>query len=298
MSQNTPLCRLLLQKQNNLSNLEVMMTKILITGATGELGQHLRPKLLSAGYRVRGASRHSVADGQERDADVEWVQMDLASGAGLAKAVKGVDCIVHAASATTSFRQMPVVDVGGTAQLLQAAQQAGVAHFFYISIVGVDRIPYSYYRHKMAAETLIMQADVPWTILRATQFHSLLDMFMHGLAKLPVMFVPTDFRFQLIDSGEVADEIVKAVVHGPAARLPDLGGPNVQRAGALVQPWLACQPFSRRVWHLPIPGRVGAGFRAGYNTVPERPSGTITWADWLHKRYTNNSWQPAFEKLE
>jgi uncharacterized protein YbjT (DUF2867 family) len=274
-----------------------MMTKILITGATGELGGQLRPRLLAAGYDLRGASRRPVAGGQKLDADVEWVQMDLVSGTGLAKAVEGVDCIVHAASAATPTKQTHRVDVEGTARLLKTAQRAGVNHFFYISIVGVDRIPFSYYRYKMATERVITQANIPWSILRATQFHSLLDMFMHGLAKLPIMFVPTDFQIQLIDSGEVADEMVKVVAHGPAGRLPDLGGPQVQQWGELVRPWLACQPFSRRVWHLPILGRVGAGFRAGYNTVPERPFGTITWANWLEQRYGKNKWQPSPEML-
>jgi uncharacterized protein YbjT (DUF2867 family) len=266
-------------------NLEVVMTKILVTGATGELGRQLRPRLLAAGYEVRGTSRRPAAQTQQLNNSIEWVQIDLASGIGLKEAVEDVDCIIHAASAATPFRRTQKVDVAGTERLLHQAQRAGVGHFFYISIVGIDRIPFSYYRYKLAAEKVIEQADLPWTILRATQFHSLLDMFTHGLAKLPIMFVPKDFRVQLIDSGEVADEIVQAIRQGPSAHLPDLGGPQLQTWGELVQPWLAYQPFSRQVCHLPVPGKVGAGFRAGYNTIPERPSGIMTWADWLHQRY-------------
>ena len=269
------------------------MTKILITGATGELGRQLRPRLLAAGYDVRGTSRRPSQQAQNIDPNVEWVQAELASGLGLAEAVEGVDTIIHAASAATPFGETNRVDVAGTERLLRQAENANVAHFFYISIVGIDRIPYSYYCYKLATEAHIEKSHVPWTILRATQFHSLLDMFMHGLAKLPIMLVPTDFRFQLIDSSEVADEMVQAVGQGPAGRLPDLGGPLVQTAGELVQSWLAHQPFSRRVWHLPIPGKAGAGFRAGYNTIPERPSGTITWAEWLHQKYGKSKLEVA-----
>lgn len=261
------------------------MKKVLITGATGELGKALRPQLLAAGYTVRGASRRPAAQTQKLDSNVEWVQTDLESGAGLADAVRGVDCIIHAASAATPFGKTQRVDVAGTERLLQVAKQAGVANLFYISIVGIDRIPFSYYKYKLAAEKVIENPGIPWTILRATQFHSLLDMFFHGLAKLPVMLVPTDFRFQLIDTSDVAEVMVQAVGQGASGRLPDLGGPVVQTAGELVQLWLAHQPFSRRVWHLPLPGKVGAGFRAGYNTIPERPSGTITWEAWLQRRY-------------
>ncbi|WP_420640658.1 SDR family oxidoreductase [Candidatus Leptofilum sp.] len=259
------------------------MTKILITGATGELGKQLRPRLIAAGYDVRGTSRRPVEQAQKLDPQVEWVQADFVSKRGWVKAFEDVNCVIHAASA--AFGQTRQVDVEGTAHLLQMAKKASVDHFFYISIVGIDRIPFSYYQHKLAAENLIEAADVPWTILRATQFHSLLDMFFHGLAKLPIMMLPAEFQFQLIDPGEVADVMVQAVGAGPVGRLPDLGGPVVQRAGELVQPWLAHQPFSRRVWRLPLPGKVGAGFRAGYNTVPERPSGSVTWADWLQQKY-------------
>ena len=261
------------------------MTKILLTGATGELGQQLRPRLLAAGYRVRGTSRRPVAKAQMLDRNIEWVQADLATGTGLAEAVAGVDCIIHAASNAAPFGQTQRVDVDGTKRLLHHAEAANVAHLFYISIVGIDRIPFSYYQHKLATENIIKHGKVPWTILRATQFHSLLDMFLHGLAKLPIMLVPTDFQFQLIDASEVAAKMVQAVGQTPAGYLPDLGGPQLQTIGELVKPWLTYQPFSRRVLHLPVPGKVGAGFRAGYNTIPERPSGTITWADWLHQQY-------------
>ncbi len=261
------------------------MKKILITGATGGLGSQLRPRLLAAGYNVRGTSRRPVAQTQKMDSNVEWSQVDLETGEGLAEAVQGVDGIIHAASAAMPFGKTQRVDVAGTERLLHHAEQAGVDHLFYISIVGIDRIPFSYYRYKLATEAVIEKANLSWSILRATQFPYLLDMFFHSLAKLPIMLVPTDFQFQLIDSGEVANVMVQALKQELTGRLPDLGGPIVQTAGELVQPWLAHQPFSRRVWHLPIPGQVGTGFRAGYNTIPERPSGTVTWADWLLQKY-------------
>lgn len=60
-----------------------------------------------------------------------------------------------------------------TQRLLEAAKAAGVSHFYYISIVGIDRIKYAYYNAKLAAETAIEEGGVPYTILRAPQVQTL-----------------------------------------------------------------------------------------------------------------------------
>jgi uncharacterized protein YbjT (DUF2867 family) len=56
--------------------------------------------------------------------------------------------------------------VGGTRRLLEAARAAGVSHLVYISIVGVDEIPFGYYRRKLAAERLIESSGVPFSVHR------------------------------------------------------------------------------------------------------------------------------------
>ena len=253
------------------------MTTILVTGGSGGLGGELVPRLVDAGYTVRVLSRRAAP--AQLAAGVEWAQADLATGEGLAEAVAGVDQIIHAAS--QPFKQTQKIDVAGTERLLRLAEKAGVSYFLYISIIGVDRIPFSYYKFKLAAEKLVEASKLNWSILRAAQFHTFLDLLTSSLARLPIMLVPTDFRFQLIETGEVAEAIVQGIVAGRNGRWPDLAGPKVMTWGEIAQSWLAARGQKRRVWRLPIPGKVGAGFRAGYNTAPERPSGHITWEQWL-----------------
>ncbi len=160
-----------------------------------------------------------------------------------------------------------------------------MSHFIYVSIVGIERIPFPYYRHKVAAEAVVTGASVPWSILRATQFHNLLDGFLQPVARFPLGFLPTDFQFQPIDPSEVAERLVDCVAAGPAGRLTDMGGPEVQRLGDLLRVWLAARGLKRLVVRLPLPGGFAHALRNGYNTCPPYRQGKITWAEWLSRKY-------------
>ncbi|MDH3675803.1 MAG: NAD(P)H-binding protein [Anaerolineae bacterium] len=258
------------------------MRRVLLTGGTGVLGRELIPRLQAVGYIVRVMSRRAAKAGE--GFELEWAQASLDSGTGLAEAVEQADVILHAASSPVK-RQ---VDIGGTGRLLEHARRAGIDHFVYISIVGIDRIGFSYYRNKLAAESLIKASGVPWTILRATQFHDLIDRLLGGLTRLPVAFVPKNWQFQSINTSEVAEQLVAAVQAGPAGQLPDIGGPEVLNLEEMARLWLAARGTPRPLVHLPLPGKLAAGFRQGLNTTPHNRGGKITWADWVQTRYSSS----------
>jgi uncharacterized protein YbjT (DUF2867 family) len=255
--------------------------KVLITGATGSLGRHLVPAIRTARHGVRVVSRGPRTSSVP--ADVEWAQADLASGQGLGAALEGVEAVVHAAS---DPRNSGVADVGGTTQLVLAARAAGVGHVLYISIVGIDDIPLRYYLHKREAENVIASSAVPYSILRATQFHALLDRFLSGIAaRVPfVLPLPASFKFQTVDESEVAERMAMCLAEGPRGRVPDFGGPEVLTYGAMARTWMDVKGMRRIVIPLPLPGAVAAGFRAGKNTVRDGPHGRIRWREWLFAR--------------
>src|SRR3990170_8782260 len=256
------------------------MSRVLITGGTGVLGREVAPRLAAAGYTVRVMSRCAApAEG----AQAEWAQAQIETGEGLAEAVAGVDVIVHCAS--SPFRRTRVVDVEGTRRLLESAKAAGVPHFVYISIVGIDRIPLPYYKHKLAAEKLIEESGVPYSILRSPQFFTLMDEILGNLLRFPVGVYPAGFKFQPIDPGEVAERMVQQVEAGPGGRLPEIAGPEVRSAGELARAWLKARGKRRLLLPLPLFGKVAVGFRAGYHCAPESAYGRITWAEWLSRRY-------------
>ena len=255
------------------------MIRVLVTGGAGGFGSALVPQLSSRGYTVRIMSRRPKPAGST----TEWAQAELETGAGLPAALAGVDAIVHAASSPGKHAQE--IDVEGTRRLLDMAREAGVSHFAYISIVGIDQIPYAYYRAKLAAEKLVQSSGLPWSILRATQFHTLIDMFLRNADRRPLFLLPTDLRFQPIDTGEAAERMAECVVAGPSGRLPDIGGPEVLTFGSMAREWMAARGRPRRIVHLPMPGGRAAALRSGRNTCPDQRYGRITWAEWLRTTY-------------
>lgn len=248
-----------------------MADVVLVTGATGVLGREVVARLRGAGVAVRGLSRRVRVD-----EGVEWVRGDLTTGVGLAEALAGVRTVIHCASDT----RHPKNDLPGWRNLLPAARAAGVEHIVNISIVGVDRIPYFYYRIKLAGERMLAGSGIGWTNLRATQFPTLLDMAFRVLSKLPVLLVPSRTLCQPVDQGEVADRLVELAQGEPIGQAPDLGGPTVYSAEQLAGSWLRAAGKKRRVLAVRIPGRAAAGFRSGALTTPNA-DGVRIWEEYL-----------------
>ncbi len=257
------------------------MPRVLITGGTGGLGSELAPRFAAAGYTVHILSRRPRPS--NTDAAFEWAQGDLVAGTGLGEAVAGCELVVHCATNAPSGKG----DAEATHNLCAAAKEAGGVQVFYISIVGIDRIPMPYYKAKLACEKALEESAVPWTVLRAVQFHSLIDMLLHALARVPgvMLMPPSGARFQSMDTGEVAQRMVDYAVQGQTGRLPDLAGPEFLTLGKMAKTWLEVRNMRRLRVPLPFFGKIVGGFRQGYNCVPDNPQGTITWRDWLQAKY-------------
>ena len=254
--------------------------RVLVTGGTGNLGRALKQAAIAAGHSVRIMSRRLPP--QATANDVEWAQADIASGAGLTAAVAGVDAILHAA---TDPRRAKEVDVNGTRRLVEAARASRITHLIYVSIVGIDEIPYSYYKRKREAEETIKLSGVPHSILRATQFHSLLNTLISVAARVPmVMPLPTDFKFQTVAESEVAERLVSHLFESPNGLIPDFGGPEILTLGEMAETWMSVKNVRKKLVQVPLPGAVAAGFRAGKNTTAEESGGVITWREWLLQR--------------
>jgi uncharacterized protein YbjT (DUF2867 family) len=232
--------------------------KILVTGGTGSLGRPTVTLLKAAGHDVRILSRRN---GQ-----------DLSTGAGLAEAFEGVDTVLHLASAANAK------DIAQTQNTLDAARAAGVSHFAYISIVGVDVVPYPYYRAKFACEQLIEKSGIPFTILRATQFHSFIAMLIAMQRRLPVILA-VDVPDQPVAVEEVAERLAELIEAGPSGRVADVGGPEQLRLREAIATWQRAGGTRKPVWMIPFIGKTIRAFKEGRHMTPLPGFGRETFAE-------------------
>ena len=125
---------------------------------------------------------------------------------------------------------------------------------------------------------------MPWSNLRATQFHQLMDGFLHMFSRVPLILpVPKSFKFQSIDTGEVAARIAAESANGPSGRLPDLGGPQVLTFGEMTKAWQQVTGKRRPFERAPYGRSQGIPGRLQLHAGPRRRE--VTWEEWLRGKY-------------
>ncbi|WP_304454609.1 SDR family oxidoreductase [Nocardiopsis sp. YSL2] len=189
--------------------------RIAIAGATGNIGSLTAAALERAGHHVVPISRS--------------LGVDLTTGAGLDDALAGVEAVVDATNHTGTEQSETVAYFGTTSRTLLAAEEkAGVRHHVVLSIVGVDAVDgNAHYAGKREQERLASEGPVPWTIVRATQFHDFAAMVaswteQDGVAPIAPLLV------QPIAPADVADVLAEVAAGEPQGRYRDVAGPETQ----------------------------------------------------------------------
>jgi uncharacterized protein YbjT (DUF2867 family) len=250
-----------------------MSPTVAVVGGTGTLGAPVVRELLSRGATVRVLSRNAT----NVPAGAEHRRVDLTSGEGLAAALAGADAVIDAANSTKAAAD---VLVAGTGRLLKAGAAAGVTHHLAISIVGIDQVPIKYYRAKLAQEEAIESGPLPFTILRATQFHQLLDGAFSTAARFGVRPTGTA-KVQPIDPGAVAARLAEAALAEPAGRLLDLAGPKVQTLSELSRAWATARGVHRLPLRVPAWGKMGKALAAAALCDPAAATPGEDFEEWL-----------------
>lgn len=253
---------------------------VLVTGGTGTLGRQVVDELSRAAVPVRVLSRTTGNDDDHLNDAVQRVVGDLTSGAGLAEAVAGVQAVVHCATSPTHPQ---AVDVEGTRRLADAlTTHAADAHLVLIGILGAHANPSRYYRAKVAAETVVTSWGGPHTILRATQFHTLVRTLTERTVG-PLGLGVRGLRFASIDPRCVATRAAQIALAEPYGDVVEMAGPETLEAReiSILTARVRGVP-APRVVTVPAIGGVLSAFARGSNLPgPHVERIGPTYAQWL-----------------
>lgn len=248
--------------------------KVAVLGGTGTLGRPLIAALAERGHDVLALSRRAP---RTLPAGAMHRRIDLTDGHGLEAALEGVEVVVDCSNSNP--RNAGPVLVEGTKRLLPVGVAAGVRHHIGISIVGCDRVPLAYYDVKVEQEEAIAGGGLPWSLVRATQFHSLIGGVFAWTGRFGV--IPTGrARLQPVDPRVVAKRLAAVVEEEPGGRLGDIAGPEVLTLSELARAW-------RRAGHralplrIPMVGRIGHPLHEGALCAPDAAAGGSTFEEWL-----------------
>jgi uncharacterized protein YbjT (DUF2867 family) len=234
---------------------------ILVTGAAGFVGRYVTRMLAGRGDRVRALVRDTAGAARLDDVDCELAHGDVTDPASLREALTGVDAVVHLVAIITGRpTDFERVMTRGTANLLAAAQEAGIGRVVYMSALGTsaqtkDSVPY--YRAKWACEQAVTASDIPHAILRPS--------FVFGpdggalprllrIARLapvtPVMGSGRQ-RIQPIWVDDLAGAVAATLIGAPGGGVIELGGPDVVDWNELWSLLKSAQGARRPALHLP-----------------------------------------------
>ena len=210
-------------------------TLVLVVGATGFLGTEVCKQLTDAKRKVRGLVRKTSDPNTVRllqRMGLETVIGDIKEPASLAKAMEGVDAVISTVSSTHSRQEgddIVSVDLQGQLNVVDAAKNAGVRHFVYVSVIEFDQeIPLQ--TAKRNVERHLRESSMNYTILRPAMF---MDVWLspalgfdypHSKAKI---YGDGQNKINWISLKDVATFAVSSL-ENPAARntIFDLGGPE------------------------------------------------------------------------
>jgi uncharacterized protein YbjT (DUF2867 family) len=186
--------------------------KFAVIGGTGLIGSQVVKDLNAAGHE---AVPHSKSTG-----------VDVITGQGLDEAVAGADVVVNLTNSPTFDEASPAFFQTSMDNLIAAARKGGVGHFVILSIVGVDQVPeLDYYRAKVLQEELLQAGQIPYSIVRATQFMEFMDA-MSWTADADTVRLPAT-PIQPIAAKDVAAAVAEVAAGTPLNGIRNIGGPDV-----------------------------------------------------------------------
>lgn len=253
--------------------------RIVVIGGTGLIGSKVVARLTEHGHEAIPASPR--------------LGIDTVTGEGLAPALDGASVVVDVSnSPSLDYPAALRFFETSTRNLLEAEAAAGVGHHVVLSVVGTDELSESgdpdtttagYFRAKLAQETLVRAASIPWSIVRATQFFEFVGSIADGATLGPTVRVPP-VLFQPVAAADVARAVGRTAAGTPLNAIIEVGGPERSRFDEVVRRVLAATHDRRQVVADPAAGYFG--ITVGERTLVPADGATlgeVRLDDWLRE---------------
>jgi uncharacterized protein YbjT (DUF2867 family) len=208
--------------------------KIVVIGGTGLIGTKLASRLRQNGHEVVQASPSTG--------------VNTITGDGLAEILSGAEIVVDVTN-SPSFEDRAVLMFFETSSrnLLAAEAAANVRFHVALSVVGTDRLPEcGYFRAKLAQENLIRNSEIPYTILRATQFFEFVGGLVDASTDGPIVRL-SPALFQPVASDDVAAALADVTLSAPVNGIVELAGPEQISLDEFARQYLVATGDSRKV---------------------------------------------------
>ncbi|MCG1004054.1 MULTISPECIES: complex I NDUFA9 subunit family protein [Halobacterium] len=256
---------------------------VLVTGGTGFIGTHLCRELDDRGHEVTALSRHP--DEAALPDSVETVVGDVTAYDSIRSAVEGHDAVVNLVALSPLFKPSGgddrhfEVHLGGTENVVEAAEEADVEYLLQLSALGADADgPTAYIRSKGRAEEVVRSSDLAYTIVRPSVVFGEGGEFVSFTKQLTTPYVTGlpgggKTRFQPIWVDDLVGMLGSAVEDDEHwGETYELGGPDVLTLGDVTRLVYRSEGKSVRVLSVPMP-LAGIGMRLA-GPLPFVPFGT------------------------
>src|SRR5499433_3410351 len=248
--------------------------KIVVVGGTGLIGSKTVAILRQRSHEVVAASPNTG--------------VNTITGEGLKQAMARTQVVIDLAN-SPSFEDKAVLEffeTSGRNLLAAEAAAGGIRHHVALSIVGNDRSDNGYFRAKVAQEKLIKASDIPYTIIRSTQFLEFLRGIVASSADGNIVRISSGL-FQPIAAEDVATIVADVALAAPRNGIVEIGGPERAPFNEFVARYLKAIGDPRKVVSDPE-ARYFGGRVEERSLVPldEARLGRIGLDEWLRRSQT------------
>lgn len=206
--------------------------KIVIVGGTGLIGSKVSEKLRVLGHQVVVASPSTG--------------INALTGEGLADAMKDAEVVVDLSNSASPEEDTAIHFFRTAGKNLVAAETAaGVKHHLVLSIVGTDRALYiGYLRAKKEQEDIIKESGIPYTVIRATQFHEHITTLIAVQSDEVATHVST-VDYQPIAAEDVAALVTQLALETPKNTTVEIAGPDLAPMTEFVSQYLSVKGIGK-----------------------------------------------------